>query len=574
MYHAISEFEQASPFLSEISEQIWQMKYQYASDGQVYDGAVFDTWRRVAKSLAVNESVKSQNHFEIEFYNAMQGFKFVPAGRILAGAGTSRNVTLFNTFVMRTLPDSLPGICDTIKEAALTMQMGGGLGYDFSTVRPRGMTVRGLDCPAAGPLAAMDICDAMCKMLVSCSGRGAMMATLRCDHPDIEAFVQAKQDPARLRNFNLSVSVTDAFVEAVKADAPWQLVWKGQVVRQLSARALWNQIMQRNYDAAEPGVLFIDRINHMNPLRYAEDIAATNSCAEQPLPPFGACPLSAINMARLVSNPFQSDAALDLAELRRLVRIGVRMLDNVIDISQLPLPEQRHEAQEKRRIGLGVMGIADALAMAGETYGSDWAAAVLSGWMREIQNTAYRASIELAQERGAFPCFDADRHLESPTVARLDPDVREGIAKHGLRNGLLTTLAPTGTTALLAGNVSSGIEPIFSTSFIRRITREDGTKEEQEVVDYAVALHRRRHGRDAPLPESVVTAMTLSPMDHVKMQAAAQTWIDSAISKTVNCPEDISFDDFQDIYLAAYERGCKGCTTYRPNAVTGAVLAA
>ncbi|MEM9962809.1 MAG: ribonucleoside-diphosphate reductase, adenosylcobalamin-dependent, partial [Pseudomonadota bacterium] len=356
--------------------------------------------------------------------------------------------------------------------------------------------------------------------------------------------------------------------------APWQLVWKGQVVRQLSARALWNQIMQRNYDAAEPGVLFIDRINHMNPLRYAEDIAATNSCAEQPLPPFGACPLSAINMARLVSNPFQSDAALDLAELRRLVRIGVRMLDNVIDISQLPLPEQRHEAQEKRRIGLGVMGIADALAMAGETYGSDWAAAVLSGWMREIQNTAYRASIELAQERGAFPCFDADRHLESPTVARLDPDVREGIAKHGLRNGLLTTLAPTGTTALLAGNVSSGIEPIFSTSFIRRITREDGTKEEQEVVDYAVALHRRRHGRDAPLPESVVTAMTLSPMDHVKMQAAAQTWIDSAISKTVNCPEDISFDDFQDIYLAAYERGCKGCTTYRPNAVTGAVLAA
>jgi len=563
-----------SAFTCAIAEQIWDMKYRYKSKGVTYDTGIEDTWRRVARSLSAQEPEPERPVREAELFRAMDGFRLLPAGRVLAGAGTHRDVTLFNTFVMRTIPDSLEGICDTIKDAALTMKMGGGLGFDFSTIRPRGTLVNGLDCGAAGPIAAMDVCDSMCKMLVSNTGRGAMMACLRCDHPDIEAFIHAKTDPARLRNFNLSVMVSDAFMGALEADADWELVWDGEVVRRLKARALWEQIMERNYEAAEPGVLFCDRINERNPLRYAETITATNSCAEQPLPAFGACPLSSINLARLVIDPFGPNARLDRDELRRLVHTGVRMLDNTIDVSALPLGEQREEVESKRRIGLGVTGVADALIMLGEVYGSDAAAARLEDWMREIQNTAYRASVALARERGAFPAFDAEAHLASPTVQALDADVREGIAKYGLRNGLLTTLAPTGTTSLLAGNVSSGIEPVFSPSYHRKVTRADGTKAEEEVVDYALAVYRERFGAEAPLPENFVTAMTLGPLAHVKMQAAAQKWIDSAISKTVNCPEDIAFDDFEGVYLAAFEAGCKGCTTYRPNAITGSVLAA
>ena len=502
----------------------------------------------------------------------MRDFKLIPAGRILAGAGTQRNVTLSNTFVMRTIPDSVDGIMDTLKDAALTMQMGGGIGFDFSTLRPSGTVVKGLDCPAAGPLAAMDIFDATCKMLVTGMGRGAMMATLCCDHPDIEAFVMAKSNRARLRNFNLSVMVTDAFMEAVRNGADWHLQWDGQVMRTLKAHDLWNAIMKQTYAAAEPGVLFIDRINADNPLRYLETICATNSCAEQPLPPNGTCPLASINLAQLVEKPFSANARLDVAELRRLVGIAVRMLDNTLDTSRFALDAQWQQAQNQRRIGIGVTGVANAIAMLGARYGSAKAVFLLGSWMQTIQNAAYLASAHLAAERGPFAQYNAAHHLQTPSVRSLDPDVRATVEAHGLRNGTLTTIAPTGTISMLAGNVSSGIEPIFSTSFSRTITGPDGTKKTDRVMDYAAWAYRQTHGPDAPLPDSFVIASDLRPQDHVAMQAAAQNWVDSGISKTVNCPEDIPFDAFKDVYRAAYDAGCKGCTTYRPNAITGSIL--
>nr|WP_144055556.1 adenosylcobalamin-dependent ribonucleoside-diphosphate reductase [Octadecabacter antarcticus] len=493
-------------------------------------------------------------------------------GRILSGCGTARNVTLSNTFVMRTIPDSVDGIMDTLKDGALTMQMGGGVGFDFSTLRPSGTVVHGLDCRAAGPLAAMDIFDVTCKMIVSGMGRGAMMATMRCDHPDIEAFIVAKSDRSRLRNFNLSVMVTDAFMAAIAADTTWDLVWEGAIMRRLRARDLWNAIMKQTYAAAEPGVLFIDKINAANPLRYLENIAATNSCAEQPLPPNGTCPLASINLAQLVSAPFTPDARLDVVQLRQLVRVAVRMLDNSLDVSRFALEAQKQQAKDQRRIGIGVTGVANAIAMLGARYGSSKAVFLLGSWMQTIQNAAYGASALLAKERGVFPRYDADKHLTSRGIQALDPDVRTLVEQHGLRNGTLTTIAPTGTKSMFAGNVSSGIEPMFSTSFLRTITKPNGDKSSERVIDYAVWRFAQIFGPDAPLPDSFVTVADLSPDDHVAMQAAAQEWVDSGISKTVNCPEDIPFDTFKDIYRAAYDADCKGCTTYRPNTITGSVL--
>ncbi|MEL6570228.1 MAG: adenosylcobalamin-dependent ribonucleoside-diphosphate reductase [Pseudomonadota bacterium] len=564
--------ENKTSFAQPIAENIWRAKYQYQTASGAIDQTLEDTWRRIADGLSEVEPEDNRKNVANEIFDAISGFQLLPAGRILAGCGTTRNVTLSNTFVMRTIPDTVSGIMDTIKEAALTMQMGGGLGYDFSTIRPRGALVRGLDCPAAGPVAAMEICDAVCKMLVTGMGRGAMMGTMRCDHPDIEDFVIAKSDRSRLRNFNLSVMITDAFMEAVKADGPWDLRWDGVVTRTIPAKGLWEKIMRQNYVAAEPGVLFIDRINDLNPMRYAETISATNSCAEQPLPPFGTCPLASINLAQLVAAPFTADARLDHSALRRLTATAVRMLDNTIDVSKYALPEQHDMAQAQRRIGLGVTGVADAIAMLGTKYGSPKAAFLLGSWMQLIQNEAYRASALLAAERGSFPMYNAERHQENAMVQALDTDVQALISAHGLRNATLTTIAPTGTISMLAGNVSSGIEPIFSTSFLRTITNPDGSKSMERVTDYAVWRYGQIAGPNAPLPDVFVTAADLSPEDHVNMQAAAQMWVDSGISKTVNCPEDIPFEDFKGVYQAAYDRGCKGCTTYRPNAVTGAVL--
>jgi ribonucleoside-diphosphate reductase alpha chain len=561
-----------SRFAAPIAEQIWDMKYRLKeADGTPVDRTVEDTWRRIARALAAVEA--DPDRWEPRFAEALADFRFLPAGRIVAGAGTGRAVTLFNCFVMGTIPDSMGGIFEMLKEAALTMQQGGGIGYDFSTIRPRGAPVAGVAADASGPLSFMDVWDAMCRTIMSAgSRRGAMMATMRCDHPDIEAFIEAKKDPARLRMFNLSVLVTDPFMAAVKADGAWDLVFGGRVFRTVSARDLWNRIMRSTYDVAEPGVIFIDRINAANNLNYVETIAATNPCGEQPLPPYGACLLGSVNLARLVRDPFAAGAGIDAAELDGLVRTAIRMMDNVVDASRFPLPQQASEAQAKRRIGLGVTGLADALLMTGLRYGSEAAAEQTGRWMHAIARSAYLASVELAREKGAFPLFDAERFLASGTMRGMDEDVRAAVRAHGIRNALLTSVAPTGTISLLAGNVSSGIEPVFAWSYTRKVLQPDGSRSEEEVVDYAVQMWRRLRG-DAPLPGHFVDAQGLAPLDHVRMQAAAQRWVDSSISKTINCPEDISFDAFKEVYMAAWDQGCKGCTTYRPNAVTGSVLA-
>ncbi|MFD1508197.1 adenosylcobalamin-dependent ribonucleoside-diphosphate reductase [Lacimonas salitolerans] len=558
-------------FAAPIAEQIWDMKYRFKeADGAPIDRSVEDTWRRIARSLAQVEA--QPDVWEDKFFHALEDFKYLPAGRITAGAGTERSVTLFNCFVMGTVPDSMGGIFDMLKEAALTMQQGGGIGYDFSTIRPRGAAVHGVAADASGPLSFMDVWDAMCRTIMSAgSRRGAMMATMRCDHPDIEDFITAKSDAARLRMFNLSVLVTDDFMEAVKADGPWELKFGDKVYHTLEARDLWNKIMRATYDYAEPGVIFIDRINQANNLSYCETIAATNPCGEQPLPPYGACLLGSINMARLVDRPFEDGADLDPAALDDLVATAVRMMDNVVDASNFPLDAQRAEAQAKRRIGLGVTGLADALLMVGLRYGSDAAAAQTADWLKRIARAAYLASVDLAKEKGPFPLFDAEQYLASGTMQQMDDDVRAAIAEHGIRNALLTSIAPTGTISLYAGNVSSGIEPVFAYSYTRKVLQKDGSRTEEEVVDYAVQMWRDKFG-DRDLPDYFVNAQTLAPLAHVKMQAAAQKWVDSSISKTINCPEDIGFDDFKDVYLQAYETGCKGCTTYRPNDVTGSVL--
>ncbi|VVT03976.1 Vitamin B12-dependent ribonucleotide reductase [Roseovarius sp. EC-HK134] len=556
-------------FAAPISEQIWNMKYRFRN-GDAGDASVEDSWRRIARALAVAEAEPAL--WEERFYHALEDFKFLPAGRITAGAGTARKVTLFNCFVMGTVPDDMGGIFDGLREAALTMQQGGGIGYDFSTIRPKGAEVKGVSADASGPLSFMDVWDAMCRTIMSAgSRRGAMMATMRCDHPDIEAFIAAKSDPARLRMFNLSVLITDAFMEAVKADGPWDLQFGGKVYHTVQARDLWNRIMQATYDYAEPGVIFIDRINAANNLAYCETIAATNPCGEQPLPPYGACLLGSINLARLVAEPFAAAARVDEAALDDLVRVAVRMMDNVVDVSGFPLPAQAAEAQAKRRIGLGVTGLADALLMVGLRYGSDAAVQQTEAWLHAIARAAYLASVDLAREKGAFPLFDRDAYLASGTMQTMDADVRAAVAEHGIRNALLTSIAPTGTISLYAGNVSSGIEPVFAYSYTRKVLQKDGSRTEEEVIDYAVQMWRDRMG-DAPLPEHFVNAQTLPPEDHVKMQAAAQKWVDSSISKTINCPEDISFEAFKNVYLQAWDLGCKGCTTYRPNAVTGSVL--
>jgi ribonucleoside-diphosphate reductase alpha chain len=935
------------PIVASITQQIWDMKYRLKGpDGSPVDRTIEDTWRRVAASLAAAEP--HPEAWVEPFYQALEGFKFLPAGRIVAGAGAGRNVTLFNCFVMGTIPDDMSGIFTHLREAALTMQQGGGIGYDFSTLRPKGAPVKGVGADASGPLSFMDVWDAMCRTIMSAGHRrGAMMATLRCDHPDVEAFIAAKREAGRLRMFNLSVLVTDAFMTALKEDAPWELKFGGTTYKVVQARELWDTIMRSTYAYAEPGVIFIDRINRRNNLYYCETINSTNpcvtadtwvqtsdgprrvaeligkpfaavidgepfpsgpqgffptgerpvlrleteegptlrltgnhrvrvvprmtrgklesewreasalrpgdrvvlhdhrslagwrgartadegyllgllvgdgvlkedkavlsawpgravcngdierpgvagimrraesaarslphrsdfqgwmavpgrgeyrlatgalktlalglglspgdkkitasieqasaefcrhflrgffvadgtvigsqekgisirlaqsdldrlmavqrmllrfgiasriyrdrrpagwrrlpdgsggrkaywcsadhelviarenvarfaemigfeegskatrlataidayrrrlnqerftatvaavvedgvaavydvqipganafdangfhvhNCGEQPLPPYGACLLGSINLAALVREPFTPEARLDIAEIERLVPLAVRMLDDAIDVSRFPLAAQTEEAQAKRRIGLGVTGLADALILCGARYGSAAAVALTEEWLKAIERTAYLASTALAAEKGAFPLFDKERYLAGETVAGLDADVRAAIAAHGVRNALLTSVAPTGTISLFADNVSSGLEPVFSFSYTRRVLLPDGTRKEEEVSDYAYRLFRRIKGETAPLPDYFVDAQQLTPADHLVIQATVQKHVDSSISKTINVPTDFPFERFTDVYLQAYELGCKGCTTYRPNEITGAVL--
>ncbi len=939
-----------------LSSQIWDMKYRLKdADGQPVDATIDDTWSRIAASLALAEPEETRADWQKTFNSALEDYKFLPAGRIMAGAGAGRSVTLFNCFVMGTIEDHMGGIFDSLKEAALTMQQGGGIGYDFSTLRPKGAPVKGVGADASGPLSFMDVWDAMCRTIMSAgSRRGAMMAVMRCDHPDIEAFIEAKRDPVRLRMFNLSVLATDAFMAAVKADGDWDLVFDGTTYRTLKARDLWHKIMRSTFDYAEPGVIFIDRINQENNLHYCETIAATNpcvsgdswvltdkgprqidevigtpvtlvvdgephpsddrgffqtgikpllristkegfalkatdnhlirrvkhktrfsletewiaagelcpgdevllndhrgaaawptahsglsgqntksegyligllvgdgtlkeeaailsvwpnsaasngeasasasngimkmaeaaarelphrsdfagwmevsgrgeyrlklaairdlalelgmsvgnktitpeieksssefyagflrglfdadgsvqgsqtkgvsirlaqsdlalleaaqrmlarmgivsriyqnrrdegtsslpdgkggnklytvkaqheliisgenleeyrgrvgfsdidkatrltnllsgykrslnkerhivrvetvepcgeepvfdvsvpginafdanglyvhNCGEQPLPPYGSCLLGSINLARLVREPFSPDAQIDEEKLAELVTTAVRMMDNVVDVSRFPLEAQAHEARAKRRIGLGVTGLADALIMCRTRYGSEASVILIDKWLGTLERAAYLASAELAKEKGAFPLYDAKKYLEGAHIKRLGKDVRDAIAKHGVRNALITSIAPTGTISLFAGNVSSGIEPVFSYTYDRKVLLEDGSHMTETVSDYAHDLYVSGGGDPKDLPDYFVSTQTLTPEDHVRVQAAAQVHIDSSISKTINCPEDISFEAFETIYLKAWESGCKGCTTYRPNAITGSIL--
>ncbi|MGA7675986.1 MAG: LAGLIDADG family homing endonuclease [Rhizomicrobium sp.] len=940
--------------MNDIARQIWDMKYRFKRpDGTPVDGDVAASWARVALAAAGAEAPETRREHALEFASALAGYRFLPAGRILAGAGTGRSVTLFNCFVMGAIPDSMDGIFSHLREAALTLQQGGGIGYDFSSLRPKGAPVEGVGADASGPVSFMDVWDAMCRTIMSAgSRRGAMMATLACDHPDIENFIDAKRKAGRLSMFNLSVLASDRFMAALKDDAPWELAFAGRTYKTLPARDLWNRIMRSTYEYAEPGVIFIDRINEQNNLGYCETIRATNpcltgdtwimtqegarqiqdlvgrpftaiangapwpsdargffsrgikpvvelatgeghrlrltadhrvrkivrrtrwscewewaqaaslaagdevqlhdhralrawgdlersrqddaegyllglligdgvlksdkavlsvwpgrrivngederpgvrgimdralaaaqtlphradfsgwievpgrgehrlslgalkhlaethglsprnkaitthierrssgfyrgflqglfdadgsvqgnrakgvsirlsqsnlarltavqrmllrlgiestiyaerraagtsllpdgkgerktyktgaqhelvissenlalfeerigfcerekasrlkqllagnkrhlnracffatvcslvpageaevfdaaipglnafdangfwshNCGEQPLPPYGACLLGSINLAKLVKNPFEENAELDLDALTGLTHTAVRLLDDVIDISRFPLEAQRAEAFAKRRIGLGVTGLADALIFCRTTYGSPESLKLIETWLATLSHAAYRASVELAREKGAFPLFDAEEYPSRPFIRALPEDIRARIAEHGIRNGLLTSIAPTGTISLFAGNVSSGIEPVFAYTYSRRVLLPDGTYREETVGDYAVEAFRARFGEETELPDYFVSAQTLAPEDHLAVQAAAQKYIDSSISKTINVPASISFEAFKGIYARAYELGCKGCTTYRPNAVTGSVLA-
>ncbi|MFP4560087.1 MAG: adenosylcobalamin-dependent ribonucleoside-diphosphate reductase [Thiohalorhabdus sp.] len=588
----------ADPFVAGISRHIWHTKYR---SGAAEDGEpdIHATWARVAEALAAEEAPEARAAWEARFRGALEGFRFLPGGRILAGAGTGHRVTLFNCFVMGVIEDSMDGIFDALKEGALTMQQGGGVGFDFSTLRPRGTRTRHAHTIASGPVSFMDIWDATCSTILSTGARrGAMMATLRCDHPDIEEFVDAKREPGRLTRFNVSVQTTDAFMEAVRTDADWPLVfptealepdagpeelvereWPGQdgpvpcrVIRRVGARALWERIMRATYDTAEPGVLFVDRVNRWNNLAYRERITASNPCGEEPLPPYGACNLGSINLAAFVRSPFTEGAELDLGAVRDLVPVAVRMLDNVVDASRFPLAAQAETERANRRLGLGITGLADALIMLGLGYDSEAGRQRAAAAMGTITHAAYRASVELARERGAFPVLERGPYLEAPFIRGLPEDIREGIAAHGIRNSHLTSIAPTGTISLLANNVSGGLEPAYAFRFRRHVLELDGSTTEYPVEDYAHSLWRQRHGEDTSLPETFVTATELDPQAHLAMQAALQPLVDSSISKTINIPADFPFADFADLYQRAYDLGLKGCTTYRPTPERGAVL--
>ena len=593
--------EPHTKFDRKISRHIWQAKYRYQQNGKIIDKTIEDTWKRVARALASAEA-KDRGEWKNVFYEQLEGFSFLPAGRIFAGAGTDRDVTLFNCFVMGTIEDTIPSIFENIKEGALTMQWGGGIGYDFSTLRPKGSLAKSTNNISSGPVSFMKIWDAMCDTMMSTGARrGAMMGTLRCDHPDILSFIKAKRKAGEMTNFNLSVLVTDAFMEAVETDDEWDLVfpignlakeerpddvnniiskkWNGskkpvdcKLFDTLKARDIWDQIMKSTYDYAEPGVLFIDHINGMNNLGYIEDITCTNPCGEVPLPPYGACNLGSINLTKFIDDPFSESADINLEGIRNTARIAVRMLDNVTSISRFPLEMQKMKAQNTRRIGLGITGLADALIMLNLHYGSKNGRKMAAKIMNEICHEAYRASIELAKEKGSFTDLDTDAYLESPFIQNLPQSIQEGIKEHGIRNSHLLSIAPTGSISLLANNVSSGLEPVFDYEYKRGILNKDGSTSQYEVKDYAYRFWTEQHADGNNLPDSFTKARELSPEDHLKMQSVLQQYVDNSISKTINVPENFPFASFKKIYQNAYYKGLKGCTTFRPNKTTGSVL--
>jgi len=576
-----------------ISEEVLLEKYAKGDEH-----SILQVNQRVAHALAQIETPEQRTHWEGRFLHALQQ-GFLPAGRIQSAAGTDLTATLINCFV-QPVGDSIahddeghPGIYVALMEAAETMRRGGGVGYDFSRIRPRGAWVGSTQSSASGPVSYMRVYDRSCETVESAgSRRGAQMGVLRCDHPDIEEFIHAK-DSGDLRNFNISVGVTDTFMQAVENDTEFELVHRAEagmaqkdagayyaserglwIYRKVRARDLWEQVMRSTYDHAEPGVLFIDTINRDNNLSYCEAIASTNPCAEQPLPPYGCCCLGSIDLTRFVREPFDDKTHFDFAGFSELCRIATRMLDNVLDVTVWPLPQQQQEMRNKRRIGLGFTGLGDALVMLGLRYDSQPARDMARKISETMRDAAYDASNELARERGAFPLFNADMYLSSPRFAsRLPAALKEKIRKHGLRNSHLLSIAPTGTISLaFADNASNGIEPAFSWHYTRKKRMPDGSLKEYAVEDHAWRLYRHLKGENAPLTLAFVTALEMSAQDHAAMVAAVAPCIDTAISKTVNVPADYPYADFQDLYLQAWKAGLKGLATYRPNAVLGSVL--
>ncbi|MDQ8022382.1 MAG: adenosylcobalamin-dependent ribonucleoside-diphosphate reductase [Moraxellaceae bacterium] len=576
----------------EISGEVLLEKYAKGNEA-----GVTDVRRRVARALASMEPEDKRAHWEARFFETQQN-GFVPAGRINSAAGTQLAATLINCFVqpvgdsVTEESDGRPGIYTALAQAAETMRRGGGVGYDFSAIRPVGAMVRGTQSRASGPVSYMRVFDRSCETVESAGARrGAQMGVLRCDHPDIELFVHAK-DQGDLSNFNISVAVTDTFMRAVEADSEIDLAHRAEpgpeiraaggyqredgwwVYRKLRARELWDQVMRSTYDHAEPGILFLDRINRDNNLYYCETIEATNPCAEQPLPPYGCCCLGSINLTLFIRQAFSEQAEFDFAGFARAVEVSVRMLDNVLDVTHWPLPQQQQEARNKRRIGLGFTGLGDALIMLGLRYDTPQACAMATRISETMRDRAYLASVELARERGAFPLFNADLYLSGGNFAsRLPGEIKDAIRKHGIRNSHLLSIAPTGTISLaFADNASNGIEPPFSWTYTRKKRMADGTLKEYAVEDYAWRLYRHLGGDMDRLPPAFVTALEISAEAHKNMVAAVAPCVDTSISKTVNVPGDYPYTDFENLYLSAWKAGLKGLATYRPNSVLGSVL--